>query len=103
MHSFIEKLETPDAPETELVETCPLCESKESEFLFWNCDRFYHLPGKFGLVQCKGCELVRLSPRPTRGAISFYYPDDEYYSYQTPVFSINDIAKRNGFWNRVRD
>jgi SAM-dependent methyltransferase len=41
----------------------------------------HHLPGKFGVVECKGCELVRLSPRPRAEHLGFYYPDDEYYSY----------------------
>lgn len=82
MTSLLDKLNTADAPETELVETCPLCKSAESRFLFWNFDRLHHLPGKFGVVQCKNCHLARLSPRPLKKNLGYYYPEDGYYSYQ---------------------
>lgn len=102
MASLIDKLDTPDAPQTELVETCPLCNSKEHEFLFWNCDRFHHFPGKFGLVQCQKCELVRLSPRPTRETIGSYYPND-YYIYKEPTVSVDSMSKRAGVLGWLRD
>lgn len=72
------------APPTEEVRSCPLCNSQDSKFLFWNFDRFYRLPGKFGLAECSECGLVRLSPRPVIEQIGFYYPKEDYYSYQTP-------------------
>ncbi len=102
MPSLIDRLDTPGAPQTELVETCPLCKSKESEFLFWNCDRLHQFPGKFGLVQCNECELVRLSPRPTRETIGSYYPSD-YYIYQEPTVSVNSLSQRNGVLGWIRD
>ena len=69
---------------TEEVKACPLCESAESEFVFWNRDRLHFLPGKFGLVRCTNCDFYRLSPRPADEHLAFYYPADEYYSYQQP-------------------
>lgn len=81
---------------------CPLCGSVESEFLFWNYDRLYHLPGRFGVVKCKVCGLVRLSPRPTKENLGYYYPEDDYYSYQRPKASINDISSI-GFLSKLRN
>ena len=79
---FLENnIQSDKAPPTEEVKNCPLCNNSESEFLFWNFDRMHRLPGKFGLVRCKNCELVRLSPRPTKEGLGFYYPEEGYYSY----------------------
>ena len=69
---------------TEEVKICPLCESAESEFVFWNFDRLHSLPGKFGLVRCVKCDFYRLSPRPAVEDLASYYPADAYYSYQQP-------------------
>lgn len=73
---------------TENVEKCPLCSSHEEEFFFWNYDRLYRLPGKFGTVICKQYQLIRLFPRPTVESINQYYPED-YGAYRKPTFSID--------------
>jgi SAM-dependent methyltransferase len=87
MSALFDKLSSKATPETEVAGTCPLCGAEESEFLFWAIDRLHHLPGKFGEVLCKECELVRLSPRPTEQSLAYYYPEDDYYSYsQIPTF-----------------
>jgi SAM-dependent methyltransferase len=70
--------------ETEEIKICPLCESADSEFVFWNFDRLHSLPGKFGLVRCAECDFHRLSPRPAVEDLAAYYPADAYYSYQQP-------------------
>jgi SAM-dependent methyltransferase len=70
--------------DTEEIKICLLCESAESEFVFWNFDRLHSLPGKFGLVRCTNCDLYRLSPRPTEANLASYYPADAYYSYREP-------------------
>jgi len=70
--------------ETEEVKICPLCESAEGEFIFWNHDRLHFLRGKFGFVRCKNCDFYRLSPRPTVENLSSFYPAEAYYSYQEP-------------------
>jgi len=72
------------APPTEEVMVCPLCDSRQSDFLLSNIDRCYGLPGRFGLIRCLNCRLVRLSPRPRLDEIGFYYPAEEYYAYQDP-------------------
>lgn len=90
------------APETENVESCPLCGSEDSKFLFWNYDRLHLLPGKFGLVRCSNCTLVRLTPRPIPEKLGFYYPEDDYYSYQTSGANVENIPQR-GFITPIRD
>jgi SAM-dependent methyltransferase len=78
------KLGSEPAPPVETVDRCPLCGSGETEFRFETYDRFYHLPGKFALVKCRGCTLQRLSPRPRIAELGYYYPAGEYYSYHSP-------------------
>jgi len=102
MQSLIDKIQSDEAPPTEEVLNCPLCNSSESRFLFRNFDRFYHLPGKFGIVQCKSCQLVRLSPRPAKDSLGFYYPQENYYSYQMPTASINNLSER-GWISKIRE
>lgn len=102
MTPLIDKLQALKAPPTETVDNCPLCNSSKSKFLFWNFDRLNHLPGKFGVVQCEECELVRLSPRPVKAHLPFYYPAEDYYSYQVPRASINHISKR-GILSKIRE
>jgi SAM-dependent methyltransferase len=87
-----EKLDVTDAPETEQVEVCPLCHESDAEFMFWNFDRLYHLPGKFGTWKCSGCGLIRLSPRPTPATIGLYYPED-YGAYAKPDISIQTVSQ----------
>ncbi len=54
------------------------------------------------MVQCEECELVRLSPRPVKAHLPFYYPEEDYYSYQAPTVSINNISER-GIVSRIRE
>jgi hypothetical protein len=77
----------------EQVERCPLCGNGDSRFLADTFDRFYRLPGEFSLIECAECSLVRLSPRPTKESLGFYYPEGEYYSYQVMPADIPHISK----------
>lgn len=83
------------ANEMERVEICPLCSSRKAEFMFWNYDRLYRLPGKFGTYRCAKCSLIRISPRPTTDTIGEYYPK-HYGAYSKPTFSIDHVKNRNG-------
>ena len=62
----------------------------------------YRLPGEFGLVRCDKCQLIRLSPRPVLHGLGFYYPEDDYYSYQSPATSVGRVSDR-GVLNGLRD
>lgn len=83
MSTLADNINTAEAPPTEEILECPLCGSWELDFLFENVDRLHRLPGKFGMVRCKQCKLVRLSPRPLREFLGFYYPEGDYYSHST--------------------
>ena len=58
---------------------CVLCGEKDSTVKVVQRDVNLGLSDKeFTLVQCKGCGLIYLNPRPTPAEISVYYPS-EYY------------------------
>jgi 2-polyprenyl-3-methyl-5-hydroxy-6-metoxy-1,4-benzoquinol methylase len=60
---------------------CPMgCPAGDDEVLTGR-DRLYNQPGKFRVVRCRACGLMRTNPRPTREGIRLYYPD-EYAPYQ---------------------
>ncbi len=50
---------------------CPLCGTSAGRILSFQ-------QGRFGVVKCARCRLVRLSPRPTRGAARALYGSDYY-------------------------
>ena len=55
---------------------CPLgCESGDTHVLTGR-DLLHDLPGLFDVVRCRGCGLMRTSPRPTARSICAYYPAD---------------------------
>ena len=61
------------APATERS-ACPLCGAEgAAPFLDGLRDLLAAKPGEFALVRCLACSLVRLSPRPVREGIGFYY------------------------------
>jgi SAM-dependent methyltransferase len=67
----------------EWIRTCDLCGSTHHEVLLAEVrDRLHGLPGRFGLIRCGACGLVRLSPRPDASSLPAYYPEDDYYAYQ---------------------
>jgi 2-polyprenyl-3-methyl-5-hydroxy-6-metoxy-1,4-benzoquinol methylase len=68
----------------EIVLRCDLCGASEAEMLLVNRDRLHGIPGEFPVIRCLSCGLVRLSPRPDRESLPFYYPSEEYYAYQPP-------------------
>ena len=52
--------------------SCPLCDADDGRLLSTQ-------QGRFGVVKCRRCGLVRLSPRPTREAARRLY-DETYYA-----------------------
>jgi len=65
------------------VPTCCLCGGEATELMFENFDRLHRIAGRFALVRCSGCGLVRLSPRPDPASLPAYYPEDDYYAYES--------------------
>ncbi len=55
---------------------CLLCRADDPRSLFEAQDINLLRPGTFGVVQCRRCGLVYTNPRPTRDAMSAFYPDE---------------------------
>lgn len=53
---------------------CPLGCQVSSELVLASGDRLHALPGRFQVVRCQECGLMRTSPRPTAASIARYYP-----------------------------
>lgn len=56
--------------------TCPLCGGSDSVSVLSSSDRLTKLPGRYQVVRCLGCGLMRTNPRPSEKSIAYYYPDD---------------------------
>jgi len=87
-------------PPVEDVASCDLCGSTRATPLFETRDRLHELPGRFALVRCDSCGLVRLSPRPTAEALSGYYPGEDYGPHRPTGISRGDPDRPLG---KVRD
>lgn len=55
---------------------CPNGCSRLDEPVLEGQDRIHGVPGRFKVVQCRQCGLMRTNPRPTPQTIGAYYPDD---------------------------
>lgn len=60
---------------------CLLCGSPDANPFLTSDDRLFGIaPGIFNLVECRGCGLVRLSPRPTPAQVAEFYAGDYWYA-----------------------
>lgn len=64
---------SPSEPPTEWA-PCDLCDANDWKVLFTGQDKRHHVPGEFGVTQCRHCGHLQTNPRPTRDAILTYYP-----------------------------
>lgn len=55
---------------------CPLGCARDDDFVLEGRDRINGLPGRFRVVRCRSCGVLRTNPRPTAAAMPTYYPDD---------------------------
>jgi len=70
----------------ETVTACDLCGGGAFRPRARYTDYLNFGPETFTLVECEGCGLCFLNPRPTRAAIGRYYPDDyEAHGGDTPA------------------
>jgi SAM-dependent methyltransferase len=53
---------------------CPLGCAADDEPVVSGWDRLHNLPGRFTVVRCRGCGLMRTTPRPTPAGMGYYYP-----------------------------
>jgi len=95
--SWLETVDIENAP-------CDFCGSFDAKVLFEGRDRLLGLPGKFYMVQCNKCGLIRQNPRPTQATINAYYPP----SYEPFSPAIDDepplrrLDRRYGMNKRCR-
>ena len=59
---------------------CPVCGEAGYRPLFRTTDRLYQTTNKvFQVVECRGCRLIRLEPRPSPEELPDYYPPEYWY------------------------
>jgi 2-polyprenyl-3-methyl-5-hydroxy-6-metoxy-1,4-benzoquinol methylase len=81
----------------ELLTTCPLC--KNSVFTeFLRSADYFLTKEKFTIVQCQGCGLKFVNPRPDEAEISRYYESSDYISHDSKTHNI-----RNFMYSMVRN
>jgi len=79
---------------------CPIGCTKNDRLVIEAEDRLHGIPGRFRVVECAACGLMRTNPRPTPMTIGAYYPSD-YGPYQAvePVAT----SRRSKSKQRIRD
>jgi len=75
------------------IVACNLCGSREHTFVYEMPDRFYFPDEVFRVVECNGCGLGFVNPRPTFQEIGKYYPP-EYFKTHTAQSSGNCFTRR---------
>jgi 2-polyprenyl-3-methyl-5-hydroxy-6-metoxy-1,4-benzoquinol methylase len=85
--------------------SCAYCGHEQTEPVFEGPDRLEMLPGRFTVVRCLQCSLLRQNPRLKWESLSHYYRDN-YVSHPLLVRDIPSlwkrIDKRYGPWKRLR-
>ena len=71
--------------------SCRICGADDSKCLFETNDALTRSGTVFTIVQCNGCGMVYLNPRPKLEDISFYYPQ-EFNAYQFEIKSIDNTG-----------
>lgn len=63
--------------------------------LFQATDRLYRTTRKvFQVVECEGCHLIRLEPRPSPGELAAYYPDQYWFAPQGAAGRLEETYRR---------
>jgi len=84
---------------------CDGCGAKGGYLLFEGPDLLLNLPGRFRVVQCFQCGLIRQNPCLSWESLKSYYPQD-YSSYTKNIGSeqsnMHRLDRRYGMWKRIR-
>lgn len=80
---------------------CPLGCAGDGIPVLTGHDRLHGGPGRFQVVRCRSCGLMRTDPRPTPAAMAAYYPDS-YAPYRTsrvegttgPAAAVRRLSRR---------
>jgi SAM-dependent methyltransferase len=63
-------------PGVEIEETrCPIGCAADDALVLEGHDRIHGISGRFRVVRCRSCGLMRTDPRPSAATIGVYYPD----------------------------
>ena len=83
---------------------CPRCESQSYTILFQDTDRLYRTTEKvFSVIECSGCALIRLFPRPTPDELASFYPEEYWWKAdETFLGRLTEIYRRFVLWDHVR-
>lgn len=81
------------------IENCPLCRSKDLDFLIEPRD-WRGSDERFKIVECRGCSFKITNPRPADEDLGAYYPSDSYVSHTDRPKGLFDriyfeVQKRN--------
>ena len=71
--------------------TCNLCGSDNTYSLFKKKDKLGTIRTEFHVVECLGCGLLYVNPRPDQGEIGKFYP--EIYSWKATLKADSFINK----------
>lgn len=91
-------LQPPDGVELE-DRRCPLGCPPADRLVVEGQDRLHGIPGRYRIVECRRCGLMRTNPRPTQGTIGVYYPDD-YAPYAALPAAAEAMPSRRPRWRR---
>lgn len=80
--------------------SCDLCGSARCGELFTSPERRFGMGGRYSIVRCSGCGLVRTEPQPED--LGQFYPSDSYYSFAAPtVLRVVEAAVRHSYGEPV--
>jgi SAM-dependent methyltransferase len=71
--------------------SCNLCNRNETQLLFKKRDKFQIVEDEFNVVECRGCRLLYINPRPSQEEIGRFYP--ETYSWKETLEAESFITK----------
>ncbi len=83
--------------------SCPMGCAPNDEIVMTSFDRLNGLPGRFTMVRCKTCGLMRTNPRPDAASIGYYYPDDYSPYVDTRVDALDESSDSRTLRHRIRD
>lgn len=82
---------------------CPACGDTHSRLLFEATDRLYRTTAeRFHIVECEGCRLIRLEPRPSPKELARYYPDRYWFTPEGPAGRLEEIYRRLVLRDHIR-
>ena len=95
---------TPSPERTPTGESCPACGAVEYRVLLVAQDRRYRTtPKRFQVVECDGCRLIRMDPKPLPAELREYYPVAVSSSAgKAPELSVQALVERLGFRSQLR-